>query len=227
MAVADGAGSAPHGALGAALAVRAAIAALEGEGASDETARRALAALDGQGSDAAGLAHRVRAAALAARAAVVDAAADRGLPLRDLACTLTTALADDDSAAVLQIGDGLAVVRVAMDYAPGLLLAIDPARGEHANETTFLTSDGAVDRPAIAVLSVPATALALATDGLLRLALDVRAAAPHAAFFAPLFAFAARAGDDGAGALEAFLAGPRVRSRTDDDVTLVVALKRP
>lgn len=206
LAVADGAGSAPLAGLGARIACDVAVAALAA----------------GPGGD---LGAALAAAAGAARAALRREADARGAPLRDLACTLTAARVDAGRAAVLQVGDGLAVLRVAMDYEP-LVLAVAPARGEHANETAFLTGDGALDRPAIAALDVAVDAVALSTDGLLRLAVDLRAGEPHAAFFAPLLAFAARDGRDaGAAGLAAFLRGPRVRARTDDDATLVLAVR--
>jgi len=223
--VADGAGSAHLGGLGAAIACRAAVEAL---GAAGEPIGDLDAPGGGERSSAADeLGASLARAARAARVALEGEAASRAVPVRDLSCTLTLARVEASRAAVLQIGDGLAVLRVVSDYGAPLVLAVAPARGEHANETTFLTTDGALDRPAIAALAVAVDAVALSTDGLLRLAVDLRAGAPHAAFFAPLLAFAART-EDVAGAaagLAAFLAGPRVRARTDDDATLALAAR--
>jgi hypothetical protein len=71
--------------------------------------------------------------------------------------------------------------------------------------------------------------VALFSDGLLRLALNLAAAAPHAPFFNSLFAFLTSQPslDATAQALGEFLQSDRVNARTDDDKTLVVAWRRP
>jgi protein phosphatase 2C-like protein len=107
-----------------------------------------------------------------------------------------------------------------------LVAATTPQNGEYANETFFLTSgDGA---PRYTATLPPACAIALLTDGLLPLAVDLRDCRPHAPFFDPLFAFAAaRGAGRGADAeLAAFLESDRVAARTDDDTTLVLAVRR-
>jgi hypothetical protein len=69
--------------------------------------------------------------------------------------------------------------------------------------------------------------LALFSDGLQMLALKMPEGTPHAPFFGPLFRFAASAEEDGpaVGTMEAFLRSPRVTQRTDDDLTLVIAIR--
>jgi hypothetical protein len=56
-------------------------------------------------------------------------------------------------------------------------------------------------------------------------ALRMPGADPHPGFFAPLFQFLSREGDGTLAqeALASFLASPRVRGRTDDDLTLLLA----
>jgi len=68
--------------------------------------------------------------------------------------------------------------------------------------------------------------LALMSDGLSRLALQLPAYTPHAPFFIPLWAFAAQAGMGNLAnqELAAFLASDRVCARTDDDKSLVIAV---
>ena len=75
----------------------------------------------------------------------------------------------------------------------------------------------------------PATRVALLTDGLQMLALKMPGREPHLPFFDPLFRFAAGEADTAAAAerLAAFLAGPRVSARADDDLTLVIAAMTP
>ena len=91
----------------------------------------------------------------------------------------------------------------------------------------FLTSPGAVDAAQRAAWRGSARHLAVFTDGLQGLALKHPARTPHEPFFAPLFAFAAEARDahDAEAQLAAFLSGPRVTARSDDDITLVLATR--
>ncbi len=123
-----------------------------------------------------------------------------------------------------QIGDGVVVAR---GEEGTLFLAATPQRGEYANEVALLTMPDALERLAISVFPDGVRAFAATTDGLLRLALRLPAHAPHAPFFAPLFAFAAETTDTQAAAAElaAFLASERVTRRTDDDTTLVIAVR--
>jgi len=75
----------------------------------------------------------------------------------------------------------------------------------------------------------PVHAVAVMTDGLLRLVLDLTRNQPHQPFFQPLLAFAAQVSnaDEGAAQLTAFLGSERVCARTDDDKTLVLAARQP
>lgn len=242
-AVADGAGSAPHSARGAAVAVAAAVGTLAGDGGEPSrtagAGRSDIAGGDGNTGDGVVAAHgsgdqrdrddqdadaaAVAAAVHAAAAAVGALAEADGRPVRELACTLSCAVVRPGGAVAAQVGDGLVVVRV-----DGALLALTaPERGDYANETVFLTSPGAVEAAAAAPVRVRGAVdgAALLTDGLLRLALRLADANPHPAFFGPLIDFAAAGPDPIDDALAAFLASPRVRDRTDDDVTLVVAAR--
>jgi hypothetical protein len=68
------------------------------------------------------------------------------------------------------------------------------------------------------------------SDGLTRLALKRPNNEPHPPFFKPLFAFveSSASSNDGAQATDAlteFLTSPRVCERTDDDKSLVLALR--
>lgn len=204
-AVSDGAGSAPLGDVGARTAVAAALAVLEAapDPLSPETLDATLAA---------------------AIAAVHAAAAAAGREPRELAATLIVAAAAADRAAAVQVGDGAAVI-VAPDGAAHALTR--PPVGEHVNDTVFLVSPAAFEGAQRAAWrAAPLRALVLLSDGLQRLALRMPAGDPHGPFFAPLVAFAAGAGADGSAELAAFLAGPRVASRSDDDRALVVATRR-
>ena len=151
--------------------------------------------------------------------------------LDDYATTLLIALATPCCVAALQIGDGY-VLRVTLETGPEALFR--PNRGRYANETAFLTSFASFDelraRDQVQVRSVPVattSALGLITDGLEHVVMDMRAGGvPHAPLLASLLrelqrhqpeAFAAR--------LERYLLqSERIRERSDDDKTLVLAL---
>jgi hypothetical protein len=208
LAVADGAGSAAHAEAGARAAAAAAVDAL---------AAAAPTVHDG------GWTALLDAALAAALNAVESAAAARGVEPRELSTTLIACVLAADSVTVAQVGDG-AVIAAEGD---GMRALTVPASGEFANETVFLTSPGAVEAAQRTAWRGSARHLAVFTDGLQGLALKHPARTPHEPFFAPLFAFAAEQRDtQGAEAqLAAFLSGPRVTARSDDDITLVLATR--
>ncbi|HJQ23818.1 MAG TPA: PP2C family serine/threonine-protein phosphatase [Blastocatellia bacterium] len=210
IAVADGAGSASLADVGAALAVNAAVAYLDGQAGTQAWA------------DAAPDQGMCTEALKAACAAVEAAAACRQVAARELASTLILVVAMPRAAAAIQVGDGAVVIAAEQ----GQLIALTtPQSGEYINETTFLISPGAIETAQFRVYEGALTRLAVFTDGLQMLALRMPEAQPHAPFFLPLFRFAAAAHDRQAADAELaqFLASERVRARTDDDVTLVLA----
>ena len=206
LAVADGAGSAAHAEAGARAAVDAALAAV---------ASAWPAAVDWT--------EALDAALAAARAAVEREAEARGVEVRDLATTLIACVATGESVSVAQVGDGAVVV----GDAEGMRALTEPTSGEFANETVFLTTPGAIEGAQRATWRGSAARLAAFTDGVQGLALKLPARTPHEPFFAPLFDFAAGATDlqDAEAQLAAFLSGPKVTARSDDDITLLLAIR--
>jgi hypothetical protein len=197
LAVADGAGSARLAERGSSLAVAVAMAALR----------------DGA---------RVDDALLCARAALEDEAAASGATLGDLATTLLVVRASADEVATAQVGDGAVVLRRSGGYE----VPAPDAKGEYLNETVFLTSSAWRSSMRVACVDGQGVAaVAAMTDGLQLVAFDLASGAPHGPFFDPFVAFAAE--DGPVEQLEAFLASARVAERTDDDVTLVVAIRAP
>jgi hypothetical protein len=214
LVAADGAGEATRAADGARLAVRAARAeavGLLGAGAPDrDTAEQGLRQLLLEARRALGLA--------AAEAPAAGPAA-----LAELATTLTVVVAWPGLLGAVQVGDGAVVLRRENG---GLELLLAPEPREYVNETTFLTSPAFPDTAQIVVGDVAdVTGIAVMTDGLHRLALDLAAGMPHPPFFDPLFAFARDGGGDPDGELGAFLASEAVCARTDDDKTLLLAIR--
>jgi hypothetical protein len=205
--VADGAGSARYGEVGATLACATVC----------ELAIRELAAV-GQVTREHALGW-VRAA----REEIRAEAGRRAARPRDLACTLLVAVVGEQEAAFAQIGDGAAVTDEGEGFAP----VFWPEPAEYANVTDFLTDEGIEDRVAFEILGRPIHQVAVFTDGLQRLALDYSTRRGHPGFFRPLFAtlVASAPTPELSQSFRAFLESAQVNSRTDDDKTLVLAVR--
>jgi hypothetical protein len=212
IALSDGAGSASRSELGAERAVQAVLAAL-----ADEIA---FARPENQ----AGWEQILRAAAAAARQSVLQMAEEAQESPRAYAATLTCVVAAPEALAAVQIGDGTVV---GMDESGELFTCVQVQRGEYANETHFITQDNALQQVTFSYTERPVKALAAMSDGLIRLALKMPSQEPHEPFFQPLFRFVASVSDaeESAGQLAAFLGSQRVNSRTDDDKSLVLAVR--
>ncbi len=213
-ALADGAGSASMAEVGATVAAQSAI----------ESLSAAFGSASPPGGD-----EELRAALLnalsGARASVVAEAERRSVRARELATTLIVAAFMRTRAVSAQIGDGAVVVSIQ----PGTFdLLTGPPQTEHLNETIFLTADAALDHAQVKVLSGHVRYVALLCDGLQLLALKYPELVPHAGFFGPLFGFLekARPGEETAARLREFLESPRVTARSDDDLSLVLAVLR-
>jgi serine/threonine protein phosphatase PrpC len=209
-AVADGAGSTPLGGTGARVAADAAIEAA----CSGFTNPSKLE--EQTGKDLLFLALE------AARRAVVEAASRQEHPIGDLASTLILAVAGENFVAAIQVGDGAVVME---DDQQQMSALTRPQRGEYANETNFLTSNEYLSCAQAVVRPATPRSLALFSDGLQMLALDLQPCQPHIPFFSPLFQFVRAVTDEGEAQqqLTSFLCSPRVTGRTDDDLTLLVA----
>lgn len=208
LAVADGAGSADRAERGARLAV---------DGAADAVADALAEVRPEAPSDWSQL---VAGSLVAARAAL-DTEADHRVDARAaLATTLTVAVVHDEMVDFASVGDGAVVVTDGESIRTGTVADA----GEYLNETTFLTGRRWADAAQVGRVEGPVRGVALLTDGLQLLALEFPSYRAHAPFFAPLFAFArsrSATGDE----LAAFLASDRVCGRTDDDKTLVLAVR--
>jgi len=204
VAVADGAGSAAHSEIGATLAC-------------DELVKRAEVEFAFTREWALDLFAGVRNELLS-RAELL------GIRPRELACTALLAVVGPEVAAFVQLGDGAIVVGDGTAYRT--VFWPDPT--EYANATDFLTDDRYADVLQFAISTESITELAVLTDGLQRVALDFAARVPHPPFFRPLFR---RLWDtpECESLLEpfrTFLDSPALNARTDDDKTLVLAVRR-
>jgi len=208
LAVADGAGSALHAATGARVAAETAILSL---GTSDlnRPEEALLLALN------------------QATRALTSLARRNGAAPREYACTLLLSVATRDSVCALQLGDGAIIYE-----SGGEVLRLTRAwRSKFAGETVLVTSPSAPQQASITRVSADGVnGLALLTDGLEPVATDLGSGAPFAPFFIPLFNFtaASSAGPDQqrrAKQLKELLGSDRVRKRTHDDTTLLLAAK--
>src|SRR5262249_11022537 len=96
-------------------------------------------------------------------------AEQRETTVRDLACTLLLAIVGEQAAAFAQIGDGAIVTRYDDAYRP----VFWPQGGEYANSTNFITDDDFDDSLEFASFEERIDELALFSDGLQRLALNL------------------------------------------------------
>lgn len=150
-----------------------------------------------------------------------------GLTPRDFACTLLGAIVANDQAIFLQIGDGAII----LCSSTGFAWAFWPERGEYENTTFFATDANARDHLQYQLQnSWPVEEVAILTDGLQRLALDLKAHDVFVPFIDPMLA-PVRTGDEGynaslSTALGSYLNSAQVNSRTDDDKTLILATRR-
>jgi len=210
--VADGAGTAEHAHIGAEIAVTTVSSIAQ------------LAARAGRRD----FSDVLREGASLARQRILEAAADRKLAPRDLACTLLAVIVAPMGAAALQIGDGVIVVG---DKPLSWRWVFWPQKGEYANTTYFLSDEQALARAEVQVLDDGVLDVALMSDGLEQLAVHFASRKAHDPFFRPVFAPLHAEREDGESArlsqgLGALLASPPVRQRTDDDATLVIATRR-
>jgi serine/threonine protein phosphatase PrpC len=211
--VADGAGSAAQGELGADVAARAVVEMI----CSDR-------AMPPWPDDDPGWQLLLTNALKAARMAVEAEAAAHEVTVWDLATTLIVVVATPELVAAAQVGDGAAVVG---DSEGNMIALTAPQSGEYINETTFLISPDALDKAQVTVWRGTPTHLAVLSDGLQMLALQMPDGTPHAPFFSPLFRFVTNATDEREAEeqLTAFLRSPRVTERTNDDLTLLLATR--
>ncbi len=217
IAIADGAGTAALAEIGAKLAVDTALEAI--------CSHLGMAILNDETEEE--WRKLLISGLIAALSSLENEAATRQAALRDFACTLAVVVARPGKmVAAIQIGDG-AVVAQEED---GETFAVTrPAPSEYLNETTFLISPGAIDGASFTLWHGNLSRLAALTDGLQMLALRMPGGDPHQGFFVPLFRFVASTSNakKSEAALQAFLDSPRVRERTDDDLTIFLAACGP
>lgn len=166
----------------------------------------------------------VRGWVTAAREAVDDEAREHGKKPRDYASTVLGAVAGSGRALFFQIGDGAIVTLEGSECRT----VFWPEQGEYANTTYFLT-DAEYQSHLHISHAVSPEGIALFTDGIQNLALSLAQKSAHPGFFLPLFS-ALKASPEGLLAgfpdqLASFLSRDDISARSDDDKTLVLAVR--
>lgn len=213
-ALADGAGSATHGAIGAETAVTSVLSSLYAALAIGRTDLDVL----------------MREAAQEARLAVVARSSSEETDSRQYASTLLALVLTLDKGAAMQIGDGVIVVK--QENEADWTWLIWPQRGEYANTTFFLTDPAALRHLDVQTFPGSITDATLMSDGLECLALRYADQSVHQPFFSGMIRPLLHAsGTDEiaplSDSLRQFLASEQVSSRTDDDVSIILATRRP
>jgi hypothetical protein len=156
------------------------------------------------------------------------AASRRNLLPRDFAATLILLISSGLESVVLHVGDGCAVLKD--DDTNAWIAPSWPYHGEYASTTAFVTDEPS---PNTCIVRHPKSisAVSVFSDGLERLALDMKARQPFAPFFdsiiAPVVSSALMGKDlELSSKLNSFLGSDTVNSRSDDDKTLVLAVRR-
>jgi hypothetical protein len=214
IAIADGAGFAKYSDLGAEIAVQATVDWFEENRpllsvrTEDVSWNAILSASVGE-----------------ARQKVLAEASRQGVDPNQLASTLIVVVAAADFVACGQVGDGAAVIR---DQQGVLFPLTIPIFGECINETTFLTSLDALNQMQLSQWRGALAELAVFSDGVQMLCLEMPKGVPHQKFFVPLFRFLSGARDESTAQseLREFLSSDRIRRYTDDDITLVLAVSK-
>lgn len=162
-----------------------------------------------------------------ARDSIFLAASRRNLTSRDFAATLICVISNGEQSLIVHIGDGCAVLLDAKSkewVAPSW-----PDHGEYASTTYFITDESDL-KLRITRYQTPISSIAIFSDGLERLALDFSVQKPFSGFFDGIsrpLAQSKKIGKDTtlSSALTRYLNSEAINSRTDDDKSLILALR--
>ncbi len=216
-AVSDGAGSAKYSHIGAKLAVEAALRYLEAWLKHHQEKKSDLQQpISEEG------ANTVFTNTLRKVIITLNEEASKGCTLNSLACTLLVFMATPEWIAAMQVGDGFIVVN---SQNSEYQLLFQPDKGEYANETTFVTSAHALYQMRVRVIPGHHKFICTSTDGLERLAINMRGWTPSPGFFQPFQeGLKTRNINQEYESLLNWLDSEEVNARTDDDKTLLLCL---
>lgn len=160
------------------------------------------------------------------QAAIAAQAKEEDLSIYEYACTAAAAIVGEQAAAFFQVGDGAIVVNGESDEYDWVFW---PEKGEFANETSFLIGVGTFYTAQYEFVTGRIEELALFTDGLELLLLNMAGQTVHSPFFrmafAPLRQSPSGHDEKLSQSLAVFLASDEVNDRTSDDKTLILATR--
>ena len=152
---------------------------------------------------------------------MIQLAATSGISLREYAATLTALIQANGRAASAQVGDGAGVVGAVA----GWMLTSEPQRGEHANETWFITQEGAIYRGCVSAEIIGVQRVMVGAEGMMGLRLEQPGNVRYAPYFDGALSGLESNHSRGkaSGRCRTLLLGNQVRLLTDDDVTMFQA----
>jgi|JI8StandDraft_1071087.scaffolds.fasta_scaffold34899_2 hypothetical protein len=212
--VCDGAGSASLSEIGSRIC-------------SDAVVERIASCLNEQleeGGDALQLVkNQLEASIQHARERIEEAASEKGVTPRDLACTLVGAVAKATGGGFFfHVGDGAAIVHMAdASIAP---VVSRPENGEYSNETWFVTQSSWRDHLRVTDFAGDIRCIAVMSDGPMPFALTKDQSSLFPGFIDPIEDYLRKNSvEDGNRGLLSILTSERTNSITNDDKTLVLA----
>jgi len=162
---------------------------------------------------------------ISARESIDEHAKKKGKSLNDYACTLIGSVIGNNNSIYFQIGDGGIVVNSGNGYQP----IFWPEQGEYMNTTYFISDESLLEHLNIKKIDSSPNEIALFTDGLQNLVLLYSQKIAHYGFFNPLFdAIRKNPCNDFfnlSTQLSGFLSRTEMNERSDDDKTLILALR--
>lgn len=212
--VADGAGSATHSHLGSNKGCEALYMAV-------------LNWINGRDDNAYSITEElIREWILQAHTEVIAVAEGYKIDSRQFASTLVGCVIQDNLAHFFQIGDGALVIQ----NEEGIYEPIFwPDNGEYANTTYFLTDENFLQNTQTSSRSMCVKKVALFSDGLQNLLLVMSSRSAHQPFFNKIFDRLRQEQESVEKfqeEMEQLFSSPMVQSRTDDDISLIVALRQ-
>ncbi len=216
-AVCDGAGSCKHSDIGSQLAVETVLKLLRDWLKWLKQQRKDLSQPISQAE-----AHQVFSQNLAkVQEKFKKEAGERACSPKDFSCTLLVVVATPQWLAAMQIGDGFIVIRQPdSEYQ----LLFQSQKGEYANQTIFVTASNALEKMESKVVPGQQQFIFASTDGLERLALEIRQQAkPHPPFFDDFRdAIKIRSEAEEKISTQEWLNSDKVNKKTDDDKTILL-----
>ncbi len=147
-------------------------------------------------------------------------AGEKSCSPKDFSCTLLVVVTTPNWLAAMQIGDGFIVTKKPeSEYQ----LLFHPSKGEYANETTFVTASNALEKMQVKTLFGKQKFICVASDGLERIAINLKDWQPHPGFF-EMFekALEIRPENEEKLSTQDWLKSDAVNKKTDDDKTILL-----